>query len=204
MTPRLRKLALTVHVVASVGWFGAVAAFLGLAVAGLTSPDPEFVRAACLAMEAITWTVLVPLSLASLLTGLLSSLGTSWGLLRHYWVLVKLLLTCGATLLLLLHTQPIGLLARMAVQSTQGPEFRGLQIQLVVDASLAMVVLLVTTVLGIFKPKGLTPYGRRKQGAADENTSTDAPRWVRVFAILAIVIVVIVLHKLMGGMHRHS
>jgi hypothetical protein len=36
MTPRLRKFALTAHVTSSVGWLGAVAAFLALAVAGLT------------------------------------------------------------------------------------------------------------------------------------------------------------------------
>src|SRR4051794_30986768 len=74
MTPRLRKLALTVHVTASVGWLGAVAASLALAVAGLTSQDAHTVRAAYLAMEWTGWFVLVPFSLASLLTGLVQSL----------------------------------------------------------------------------------------------------------------------------------
>ena len=51
MTPRLRKFALTAHVTCSVGWLGAVAGFLALAVAGLTSQDAQMVRAAYLAME---------------------------------------------------------------------------------------------------------------------------------------------------------
>ena len=35
MTPGLRKFALTTHVTSSVGWLGAVGAFLALAIAGV-------------------------------------------------------------------------------------------------------------------------------------------------------------------------
>ena len=90
LTPRLRKLALTAHVTASVGWLGAVLAFLALSVAGLTSQNPQTVQGAYLVMELTGWAILVPLSLASLLTGLVCSLGSTWGLFRHYWVLFKL------------------------------------------------------------------------------------------------------------------
>ena len=55
MTPRSRKFALTLHVTSSVGWFGAVAGFFALAIAGLTSGDAQMVRAAYLAMSLITW-----------------------------------------------------------------------------------------------------------------------------------------------------
>lgn len=91
MTPGLRKFALTAHVTSSVGWLGAVAGFLALAVAGLTSHDAQKVRAAYLAMELTGWFVIVPLSIASPLTGLVQSLGSTWGLFRHYWVLIKFL-----------------------------------------------------------------------------------------------------------------
>ncbi len=164
MTPRLRKFALTAHVVSSVGWLGAVAGFLVLAVAGLTSQDAQMVRAAYLAMELITWFVIVPLSLASLLTGLVQSLGTTWGLSRHYWVVAKLLLTVLATAILLVHTQPISYVARVAAETTlSSADLRGLRIQLVADAGAALLVLLVTTTLSVYKPRGMTPYGRRKQ-----------------------------------------
>ena len=100
MTPGLRKFALTSHVTSSVSWLGAVAAFLVLAVAGLSSRDDETVRAAYIAMHLTTWFVIVPLSLAALLTGLVQSLGTTWGLFRHYWIATKLLLTVLATITL--------------------------------------------------------------------------------------------------------
>ncbi|HEU0079499.1 MAG TPA: hypothetical protein VFQ76_17715 [Longimicrobiaceae bacterium] len=164
MTPRLRKLALTAHVASSVGWLGAVASFLALAVAGLTSPDAQVVRAAYVATEVTTWLVIVPLSVAALLTGLVQSLGTPWGLFRHYWVLAKLVLTLVATLLLLLHTQPIGYVAGVAAETTlSGGDLRGLRIQLVADAGAALLVLLVATALSVYKPRGMTRYGWRKQ-----------------------------------------
>jgi hypothetical protein len=93
MTPGLRKFALTSHVTSSVGWLGAVGAFLALAIAGVTSQNAQTVRAAYLAMHMTTWFVIVPLCLAALLTGIVQSLGTTWGLFRHYWIVTKLVLT---------------------------------------------------------------------------------------------------------------
>jgi hypothetical protein len=83
MRPPLRKLALTAHVTVSVGWLGAAAAFLALAIAALASGGVETVRGAYVAMEVVGWYVIVPLCLAALVTGLVVSLGTPWGLFRH-------------------------------------------------------------------------------------------------------------------------
>lgn len=164
MTPRLRKLALTAHITSSIGWIGADAGFLALAIAGLTSQDAQMVRAAYLAMGLTAWFVIIPLSLASLLTGLVQSLGTRWGLFRHYWVLVKFLIAIFATIVLLIHTQPIGLLADAAAETTlSSADLREPRIQLVVAAGAGLLVLLVNTTLAVYKPRGMTPYGWRKQ-----------------------------------------
>jgi len=164
MTPRLRKFALTAHVTASVGWLGAVARFLALAVAGLKSEDAQMVRAAYRAMDLTAWYVIVPLSLASVLTGLVQSLGTTWGLFRQYWVLIKFLISILATVLLLLHMRPIGHLARVVAETTLcDGDLAGMRIQLVANAGAALVALLVATALSVYKPQGLTPYGWRKQ-----------------------------------------
>ena len=164
MTPGVRKLVLTAHVSSSVGWLGAVAGFLALAISGLVSSDAQTVRAAYIAMELTAWFVIVPLSLASPLTGLVQSLGTTWGLFRHYWVLIKFLITIPATILLLLHMRPIGHLAHVVAETTlTRGDLAGLRIQIVADAGAAILVLLVATTLSVYKPRGLTPYGRRKQ-----------------------------------------
>jgi len=164
MAPRLRKFALTAHVTSSVGWLGAVAGFLALAVAGLISRDTQTVRAVYLVMDLTAWYVIVPLCLASLLTGLVSSLSTTWGLFRHYWVLLKILITIPSSLMLLVHMQPISYIAGVAANTPLSiADLHGLKIQLVIESGAAVVVLLVATALSMYKPKGLTRYGWRKQ-----------------------------------------
>jgi len=164
MSPAVRKLALTAHVVCSVGWLGAVTAFFALAVAGLTSGDAQTVRASYLAMATIGWYVIVPLSWASLVTGIVQSLGTSWGLVRYYWVLVKLVMTVLATIVLLLHMQPVDELASLAAARTlTGSDLGAVRVQVVVDAAAALLVLLVAATLSVYKPRGMTPYGWRAQ-----------------------------------------
>jgi hypothetical protein len=162
MPPGVRKLALTAHVATSVGWLGAVAAFLALAITGLAGDDGPTVRGAYVAAEVITWSVIVPLCLASLLTGVVQSLGTPWGLVRHWWVLIKLALTVVATGLLLLHTQPIGHLGRIAASGGPlGADLDEMRVQLLVDAAAALVVLVGATVLAVAKPRGVTRFARR-------------------------------------------
>jgi hypothetical protein len=164
MAPSVRKIALTAHVTSSVGWLGSVACFLALAVAGLTSEDSHTVQAAYISMDLTTWFVIVPLAFASLLTGVASSLGTRWGLFRYYWVLVKLLITPFATVVLLVHIQPIDRLAGDAARaSIFGADLHQAQILMVVASSAAVVALLVLTTLSMYKPRGMTPHGTRKQ-----------------------------------------
>jgi hypothetical protein len=113
-------------------------------------------------MEAIGWFVLVPFSLASLLTGVVQSLGTKWGLFRHYWVLVKLLINVVATVILLLYMQTLSSLAGVAAESTL--DLSGLRDPSpVLHAGAALLLLLAATTLAVYKPRGMTRYGQRKQ-----------------------------------------
>lgn len=163
MLPPLRKFALTLHVTSSVGLLGAIAAFLALAVAGLVTEDARTVRVVYPAMQMIARLVVVPLAITSLLTGLIQSLGTRWGLFRHYWVLVKLVLTVFATGVLLLKMELIDHAARLASEATLSPSLRAAGVQLAVHAAGGLLVLIAPLVLSIYKPPGTTRYGWRKQ-----------------------------------------
>jgi hypothetical protein len=159
----LRKFALAAHITLAVGWIGAVAGYIALDVAAATSRDARTLRAAYLAMELIAWYVIVPLAPASLLSGLVMSLGTRWGLFRHYWVLISFLLTMIATVVLLVETQTIAYLADTAADpTTSGEDLRALGGTLVHSVGGTM-VLLVILVLNVYEPRGITPYGWRKQ-----------------------------------------
>lgn len=164
MTPMalIRKAGLTLHVICSLGWLGAVLCFLVLAVLALVSPVAITLQSAYVTMDVVARFVILPLCLASLLTGVVQSLIGKWGLVRHYWVLFKLILNVLATFVLLAHMRPIGELAQAAVQ---GPLAQGslyaLRLQVTLDAAAALVVLVAATVLGVYKPRGVTPFGLR-------------------------------------------
>jgi hypothetical protein len=171
MPPGLRKLTLATHLAFSVGWIGAVVAYLVLGVSAVTSQDGQTLRAVWIAMELTGWYAIVPLALASLLTGFVMALGTKWGLFRYYWVLFSLVLTIFATVVLLLHMPDVSVLAD-AAREAEGAALAGpdkhLYAQLeggdLLHPGLGLVVLLVIQVLNVYKPQGLTQYGRRKQG----------------------------------------
>ena len=162
MTPGLRKFLLTLHVVASVGWMGAVAVFLALAVAGLLSSDSQIIRASYIAMDLTYRTVVVSLGLASLATGLVSSLATDWGLFRYYWIIVKLLVTVPTIVLMLVHMRPVNRLASLvSIILLPNADLAQPGLQLLVYACLALLVLLVATALSTYKPRGRTRYAAR-------------------------------------------
>jgi len=165
MTSRVRKFALTAHVTSSVGWLGAIIGFIAHAVAGLTSQDVQTVRSAYLMMDLTGWFVLVPLSLASLLTGVVQSLGTAWGLFRHYWIIAKLSITVFATVVLLIYMQTLDKLASVAARTTfSSADFSGHQgASPLIHASVALLLLITCVVLSVYKPWGKTQYGKRKQ-----------------------------------------
>lgn len=161
MPPPLRKLVLTVHVVCSVGWLGAVVVFLALAGIALTSQDVQVVRGVYLVMEPAAWLALVPFACASLLSGVIQSLGTAWGLFCHYWVLFKLLMTAFSTAILLLYMTTFRLMASVVRSSDELGVLRNPSP--VLHAGAALLILIVATALSVYKPRGLTRYGWRKQ-----------------------------------------
>jgi hypothetical protein len=162
MSSSLRKLALTVHIGTSVAFLGTIAAFLTLAIVGLTSLNEQAVRGSYLAMEVIAWYTVLPLGFASLLFGTIISLGTSWGLIRYYWVIAKLLLTTFAVTILVLKMNLIGHAAELAAQAVvPSDDLRGAGRQLAFHAGGGVLLLLLPLWLSTYKPSGLTPYGLR-------------------------------------------
>jgi hypothetical protein len=224
MKPAIRKLNLTAHVTSSVGWLGAVAAFLALAITGLTSGDDQRARAVYLAMEVTTWCIILPLSFASPVTGIVQSLGTSWGtswgLFRYYWVFVKFLITIPCTGLLLLHIRPVGHLAAVVREATLlDGECRGMQIKLAANAGAAVVALLAATTLSVFKPWGRIGYAggnmREDFEASDPTSKSDQAalldervdrtvlplRLKIVFTALVVLLAAVAVIHLTGGGH---
>jgi hypothetical protein len=136
-------------------------AYLLLGIVAATSAEAQTISAAWLAMELIGWVVIVPLALVALASGILLAIGTAWGLLRHYWVVISLLLTVVATIILLLHmptvtaTASVARIADPAVLRELGGD--------VAHPAIGLLVLTAVLVLNVFKSRGVTAYGRRKR-----------------------------------------
>lgn len=195
LTPTARKVALSAHLVSSLGWVGALLVFLAHAIAGWTAVDVQVARAAAIAMNVAAWFVILPLAVATLVTGVLQALGTSWGLWRHYWVIFKLVLTVVATGVLLAKLGPIAQLSEAA----SGARFAvdqhlSVRLSLLVHALGGLAILMAAALLAVFKPQGRTRFARDSQSAR-------APRWVRAVARGMGVLAVILVLMVAGGNH---
>jgi hypothetical protein len=157
-----------------------------------------------LSMDLVGQWVIVPLGLAALITGVVQSLTTQWGVFKHYWVVTKLVLTIGATALLLLHQfVAVAGAAKVAAATPAGvlPNLDKVGTQLVADAAAATLVLIVNTTLSIYKPWGKTRYAM----ATEQDEARRTPSGVKVFlAIVGLFIAVFAVLHLMGkGLHHH-
>ena len=159
MKPAARRALLVAHVGTSVGWLGAIAASLALAVIALATTDAAVANAVLLVLEPLGWAALVPLSLASLASGVIQSLLSPWGLVRHYWVLIKLLMNLLAVGVLLLYMQTLAELARLARASLASGDEVARSASPVVHGAAAIVLLLAALVLSVYKPRGQTGWG---------------------------------------------
>lgn len=214
MTSRTQKLTLLAHITFSVGWFGAVVPYLALAIAALTSSDQQTVRAACLSMNLIGWFVIVPFSFAALLSGLVQSLGTRWGLFRYWWIVAKLVLTVFAVVVLLQHMRGVSHLALMAKDTALS--IAVLRPELIHSAG-GLLVLFAAMILSVFKPWGLTPYVRRQTSQPVPASPTEQPSyagagvslhgrqisWTRIIGYHAIGLLVLFAILHITGLHHH-
>jgi hypothetical protein len=153
---------MVLHAISGIGWMGVdIALFLLLWNARTTTNAIEAITAYT-AVSLIVPTAVPPLCLGVLATGLLLGWGTPWGILRHWWVFVKLLLAVVMTILvfraLVPAVQTMPALGNFATADAVRAKLGPLGIQLMFPPAVSFVLLGIATVLSMFKPKGLTPW----------------------------------------------
>jgi hypothetical protein len=160
MPRRPGPILLSSHLAVSVGWLGLELSLLALGMTGLAVGDVESRRASILA-AAVLGNYLYPLfSIGSLITGVLVALRGQWGLVRHWWVLGKLTtnlaLVLGGNLVVLASVRDAAGRVRHGSDNIAGAA------STVVGAmTLGLLLLLAATLIGRYKPRGLTPFRRR-------------------------------------------
>lgn len=208
MSPRIRKLMLMLHITFSVGWLGAVLAYIALATTGLVTHDTRMVKVVYPALELVGWYVIVPAALAALLTGLIQSLGSNWGLFRCYWVLVKFILTFGASIILVNHMPAVSkMTSAVNAGKLSGMDFETGRRALLVHAVGGLSILIITTVLSVYKPWGKIIYRLKAEpnGVLPREVLPNRKSWglYMLFGFAGLVILFVILHLIGGGMKGH-
>jgi uncharacterized membrane protein YdjX (TVP38/TMEM64 family) len=137
-----------IHIVAGVGLLGTTAATLLLAVSAATSDDPAFADAVYRLMSLQIAVFGIPLSMLTLLSGIVVGLGSHWGVLKHRWTAAKLVLILGVVVNGALMIGP------GVAELQDDPSAAGTQSRLVFAAALSVAMLLTATTLSVFKPSG--------------------------------------------------
>ncbi|MEV0121736.1 DUF2269 domain-containing protein [Streptomyces sp. NPDC050703] len=158
-----RRATLVVHVVGAAGWLGLSLGLVALALTALSTESSAATEAAVRSMQVFTDWLVLPLALLTLLSGLLLSLGTPWGLARHRWVYTKFWLT-------LITTAASAVALRPGINETVGIVAAGEPITDAADLIAGPIVSLgayvFMTVLSVLKPWGLTRRGRKQRASA--------------------------------------
>ncbi|RXS87686.1 DUF2269 domain-containing protein [Streptomyces sp. TM32] len=156
-----RRAVLVLHVAVSVSWLGLTLGLLALGLTGYTTGSPAMATAAYRAMKVFGDWLVLPIALMSLLSGLVLSLGTPWGLARHRWVVIKFWLTLLTLLLSVFALRPgINRLAAAAAAGTPAPD-----IHLVIAPAVATATYFFLTAISVLKPWGPTKRGSRLRAA---------------------------------------
>ncbi|MFF4527501.1 DUF2269 domain-containing protein [Streptomyces bluensis] len=163
-----RRALLVVHVAASAGWLGLTLGLLALGVAAATTGSAVTVEASVRAMKLFADWLLLPVAFLTLLSGLVLSLGTAWGLLRYRWVCTKFWLTLATTTATAFALRP-GVNAAVAAG---GPLPDAGDVLFGPIVSLSAYVFM--TVISVLKPWGLTRRGRRLRASAREQKNVTA------------------------------
>ncbi|MFG2740777.1 DUF2269 domain-containing protein [Streptomyces chartreusis] len=164
-----RRAVLVVHVVASASWVGLTLGLLALGITAAGTGSAVTVEASVRAMKLFADWLLLPVAFLTLVSGLVLSLGTQWGLARHRWVYVKFWLTLATTTATVFALRP-GVNSAVAAVAAGGPLPDSGDVMMGPIVSLSAYVFM--TVISVLKPWGPTKRGRRLREASGRRSGT--------------------------------
>ncbi|MBS1527313.1 MAG: hypothetical protein JST19_16795 [Bacteroidetes bacterium] len=202
MKPKIAKALLTSHIIFSVGWLGSVAVFVALALTAICSNELNLVNGLLSAMQISAHDIIVPFCLAALVSGVVEAAGTKWGLFKYYWIMVKLTLTVFSTILLLLHLNPVNMLAEMTRPNTMVMDMGKVQRRVAFDAGAALLVLIFITVVSVYKPWGrISNAINNNTGITTELANQRSRKYIIAIVIGVALVLFLLIHLLKGGMN---
>ena len=154
LSPRTRKIVLLTHIAAAGAWLGMDLVLGLLVVTAFTAGALQASAAAASIVSFTTWP-LITVGLLTLATGVLLGLGSKYGLVRSWWVLVKLVLNVALVTLVMLVLAPgTEVLAGTAFESLGAGTAPELTATLVFPPIVSSTAVIVAMTLSVFKPWG--------------------------------------------------
>lgn len=158
-----RRAHLVVHVLASAGWLGLTVGLLALGITANTTGAPVVVEASVRDMKLFADWLLLPVAFLTLLSGLVLSLGTPWGLARYRWVWTKFWLTLATATATVFALRPeVNAAADTVAAGSPLPDGG----DLLTGPIVSLTAYVFMTVISVLKPWGLTRRGWRLRAAA--------------------------------------
>lgn len=149
LSPSVRKVLVAAHVLVGVGWFGITFAKLVLEIVAFRTGNPDVSRVGLMFMQALDRAVFPPVALATLATGVILSVGTAWGLFKHWWIVVKLVLTIGVIV------TGVAFVGAWTEAAARGPAADpAASLRLIGAAVVHTLMLAAATVISVLKPWG--------------------------------------------------
>jgi hypothetical protein len=152
---RTRKAVLIVHILAVGAWVGIDVIVAVLVLTGWLSGDPMLRSIAYQALGSfVVWPMLVS-GLLSLVSGIVLGLGSKYGLVRYWWVAVKLVINIVLCTLILLVLRPgLGDVAAYGLELAAGTAGQRDLSQLFFPPAVSLSALTFATILSVTKPWG--------------------------------------------------
>ena len=162
---RTRKAVLVVHIVSAGVWIG-IDVVMGVVIFTALLADDGITKALCYqALELFAVWPLLTTGLVCLVSGVVLGLGTKYGLVRYWWVAIKLVLNVVLTALVLVALRPGVTEAAEQGRRFMTGEAASLAVgDLIYPPIVSPSALLIAVVLAVFKPWGQIRKRRKPQG----------------------------------------
>jgi len=159
MSRRTRRVWLTLHIGVSAGWLGVALTMTALAITGVVTDSHSVRHGAYELLHIVDLAAAIPSMALSIITGLVVSLGTKWGLVKHWWVLVKF--GISLTIPVIAGTLESSLADELAIRTADpAGQPGGVGIALTVCLASFTAALWIATILSVVKPWDRTRWGR--------------------------------------------
>jgi ferredoxin-NADP reductase len=167
LSRRPRRALVAAHVISSALWVGVTLAIVAMALVAMTTEDLQTAVVVYRLMSEFDITLLPWANFATTLTGIALGLTTKWGLIRYYWVAIKLMISIAILLSAFAFVEDsLGAVIEEAEQlaltgGTAADLGTGTSV-VFAGFGLPLLSLLAAMLLSLYKPGGKTRRGRRQ------------------------------------------